>query len=310
MLELALASSCAPSMFRPQSEWNRIHELLIGDVPQPSALAEETDVVVAGYIERVRKGFEALSNEIERVRPEAIIVVGDDGGLLFDEAQLPQFCLYTGNEFKGTTALPGLGEETTDTKSVTVECDSKLSYFLLEELVTQYGFGISQSEIAKGVEKPARGTASAFIHPVLELLPKLDIPIVPLYINCYSDPAPSGHRCFELGQTIARILEEWPGKVAIYGAGGLSCDPFGPRAGWIDKPLDEWVLGLISRGKSDRLSPLFDVQSDTNVGGTGEIRSWITVAGAAGGDRHKANIVDYFSAHKALTGIAFAHWDS
>ena len=307
MLELAMASSCAPSMFRSPPEWDRIHQLLVGDVPQPGDASEETDDVVSAYIDRIDKGFAALRKEIERVRPEAIIVVGDDGGLLFDEVQLPQFCLYTGDDFTGTTAYPGLDQEA-DGESVKIECNRKLSYFLLEELVTQHGFGISQSAIVENVEKPSRGTASAFIHPVLELVPDLDIPIVPLYVNCYADPAPSGHRCFELGQTIASILEEWPGKVAIYGAGGLSCDPFGPRAGWIDRPLDDWVLGQITRGKSDRLKPMFDVQSDTNVGGTGEIRSWITVAGAAGGDQNKGTIVDYFPAYKALTGIAFAHW--
>jgi len=309
MLELALVSSCAPSMFRPKEDWEKIHGLLVGNVPQPRAIEQETLEIIEQFIIRIEKGFESLRQQLKKVKPEALIVIGDDGGMIFDHVQQPQFCLIVTDKFEGTTAFPGLGEDL-GSSNVTINCHEELGLFLLEELVVQEGFGISQSRVIYQIDDPKRGTANAFVHPVQKLIPNLDIPIVPLYVNCYASPAPTGHRCFQLGQTIAKILEEWPGNVAIYGAGGLSCDPFGRRAGWIDKPLDQWVLNQISRGKADRLLKLFDVESDTNMGGTGEIRSWITASGAAGGDRNKATIVDYFPSHTAVTGIGFAHWQT
>ena len=309
MLELALVSSSAPSMFRAKQDWKKIHSLLVGKVPQPREIKQETPEVIEKFITRIEKGFESLRQQLEKVKPEALIVVGDDGGMIFDHVQQPQFCMIVTDNFEGTTAFPGLGEEL-DSSNVTIKCHEKLGQFLLEELVVHKGFGISQSRVVYQVQHSKRGTTNAFVHPVLKLIPNLDIPIVPLYVNCYASPAPTGHRCFQLGQAIAKILEEWPGNVAIYGAGGLSCDPFGSRAGWIDKPLDQWVLSQISRGKADRLLKLFDVESDTNTGGTGETRSWIIASGAARGDRNKATIVDYFPSHTAATGIGFAYWQS
>ena len=309
MLELVLVSSCAPSMFRPRGDWGKIHDLSVGNVPQPRDIELETPDVIDQFLARIDKGFEALRQQLEEVQPEALIVVGDDGGMIFDHVQQPQFCLIVTDKFEVTTAFPGLGEDV-DSSKATIKCHEELGQFLLEELVVHEGFGISQSRVVYQVEEPKRGTTNAFVHPVQKLIPNLDIPIVPLYVNCYSSPTPTGHRCFQLGQTMGKILKEWPGNVAIYGAGGLSCDPFGRRAGWIDKPLDQWVLNQLSRGKADRLLTLFDVESDTNTGGTGEIRSWITAAGAAGGDRNKATIIDYFPSHTAVTGIGFAHWQT
>ena len=132
MLELVLASSCAPSMFRPKKDWERIHNLLVGQVPQPRETAQETSKVIESHIARIKNGFDTLRSKIEQVGPEALIVIGDDGGILFDQVQLPQFCLFTGEEFIGTKRFPGLGEDG-ETDSVTIGCHSKLSYFLLEE---------------------------------------------------------------------------------------------------------------------------------------------------------------------------------
>ena len=94
--------------------------------------------------------------------------------------------------------------------------------------------------------------------------------------------------------------------MAILGSGGLSHDPRGPRAGWVDEPLDRWVLERLERGEGEALQHLFTFDSDTLRGGTGEIRSWIVVAGAfpAAG----ATVVDYLPARHAVTGLGFAYW--
>ena len=57
----------------------------------------------------------------------------------------------------------------------------------------------------------------------------------------------------------------------------------------------------------DRLSSLFELQSDTYHGGTGEIRCWLTAAAAMGNS--KATIVDYMAVHRIITGVAFAYWE-
>ena len=117
---------------------------------------------------------------------------------------------------------------------------------------------------------------------------------------------PTARRCYDLGRTLREILDERPERVAIYGSGGLSHDPVGPRAGWIDQPLDRFLLQALADGKPEKLLGLYTFDSDTVRSGTGEIRNWITVAGALH-DR-RATIVDYIPAYHAVTGLGFAAW--
>ena len=171
------------------------------------------------------------------------------------------------------------------------------------------------------------GTSSAFTQPAKKLLDGLGATVVPIFINCMVEPTPTGHRMFAFGQALGEILEDSPGKVALLAVGGLSHDPSGDRAGWIDNRLDRFVLDQMQKGRSSRLNQLFDVDSDTVRGGTGQIRTWIAAAAAAErvyeerglartqttatGSRQKqasATIVDYVPALRAMTGLGFAYW--
>jgi len=110
----------------------------------------------------------------------------------------------------------------------------------------------------------------------------------------------------DLGRALADICRKRDQKIAIFASGGLSHDPRGPRAGWVDEPLDRSVLEALADGEPDRLSTLYTFDSDTFHGGTGEIRNWLAVGGAMG-DR-KATIVDYMVIHHVITGVGFAYW--
>jgi hypothetical protein len=116
---------------------------------------------------------------------------------------------------------------------------------------------------------------------------------------------PSGQRCWEIGLALADIFKDRPERIAIYASGGLSHDPFGPRAGWVDEPLDRWILERIAGNRGDELTRLFSFDSDTLRGGTGEVRAWIAAAGAC---RWQAKVVDYMPIHHAKAGIGFAYW--
>jgi protocatechuate 4,5-dioxygenase beta chain len=142
-------------------------------------------------------------------------------------------------------------------------------------------------------------------HPVPTLIPRLDIPIVPIFMNEYFPPLPTAERCYNLGRALAQVLAERSERVAIYASGGLSHDPSGPRAGWIDEPLDRWFLERLERNDGEAIQHLFTFDSDTLRGGTGEIRAWITVAGTM---QRRATVVDYIRAHHSKVGLAFAYW--
>lgn len=304
MLGLGLATSHAPSMFRGLEHWAAIHRVLTGDVPQPPQIEEEIPEVLQDYIKRIAKGFDVLSKQIEAFRPDVILVVGDDQAEVFTEASMPAFCIFSCAEVHGSVNI-SLIDEPEEENHITLRCHSALARYLVNDLERQ-GFEISESKELKPLGKPKRGIGHAFTRPVVKVIPKLDIPIIPFHVNAYFPPMPSARRCYELGQSIAQALKARPEKVAIMASGGLSHDPRGPRAGWIDTALDRWTLEKLRSGDAESLCHLFEFDSDTLRGGTGEIRSWIVVAGACGGA--PATIVDYIPAHHAVTGLGFAYW--
>ena len=304
MLGLGLASSHAPSMFRPVESWPTIHRWLIDDVRQPHQLAQETPEVLRSYFSRIEKGFHTLRERLEAYRPDALLVMGDDQGEVFTPSNTPSFCIFACPEVRGTLNVAFIGEPEEE-NHITIPGHPELANYLLEGLV-QKGFDLSFCRELKALGRPKRGIGHAFTRPVFKLTPKLDLPVINFHVNAYFSPLPTASRCYELGQAMAELLESRSERVAIMASGGLSHDPKGPRSGWIDTALDQWVLTRLERGDGEALRRLFRFDSDTLRGGTGEIRAWIVAAGACAGAR--ATIVDYIPAHHAVTGLGFAYW--
>ena len=53
--------------------------------------------------------------------------------------------------------------------------------------------------------------ASSITCPLITLRPAADLPIVPVYTNIFAPPMPQPKRFVELGKTIRRLVESWPG---------------------------------------------------------------------------------------------------
>lgn len=306
MLGLGLAASNAPSMFRSADEWPVVHQRLVGDVPQPLEFAQETPEVIEAQIRLINAGFAALGQRLEAFGPDVLLVLGSDNGRVFTRRQIPQFATFLGTEIWGSTRLAELAEEPED-DIVRLPCAPALASALHAELVAS-GFDMSYSEVLRPLGQPEYGTSPAFVAPVRALRPKLDLPILPIHVNAHVPPAPSGRRCYELGRALASILADRPERVALLASGGLSHDHFGPRAGWIDPPLDQWVLDQLARARGTALERMYDLESDTLHGGAAEIRSWIIVAGACEAIRARASVVSYIPSYSAATGIGFAYW--
>ena len=66
------------------------------------------------------------------------------------------------------------------------------------------------------------------------------------------------------------------------------------------------MLAALAAGKPEKLESLYQLNSDTYHGGTGEIRAWLVAAGAMGATR--AEIIDYMPIYMAITGVGFASW--
>jgi hypothetical protein len=302
---LGLASSHAPNMFAPAEKWAIRYSERTRGKPQPGEAQHETIEVIQGYIERITAAFRELERQLAAYRPDALIMVGDDQGEVFDRLSgMPTIGLLLAEEAAGSLGLEHLGESAPK-EMVRLRGHPKLAEFLAQGLI-DHNFDLTCMHKLQATGRPERGLGHAFTRTAPKLMPDLNIPVVIIFLNCYYPPLPTARRCYDLGRTLREILDERPERVAIYGSGGLSHDPVGPRAGWIDQPLDRFLLQALADGKPEKLLGLYTFDSDTVRSGTGEIRNWITVAGALH-DR-RATIVDYIPAYHAVTGLGFAAW--
>ena len=103
MLGLGLASSHAPAMFEPKERWPLVYSRIpeYTKESQPHTAKLETPEVIQGYIDRINAAFDVLRQQLETYQPEALIVVGDDQGDMFDASNNPTFAIYTGEELWG-----------------------------------------------------------------------------------------------------------------------------------------------------------------------------------------------------------------
>lgn len=304
MLVLGIGASHAPSILLPVDDWPPAYALMRGDVAQPASAALENEESNIAARARIDAGLAQLRERIRTAEPDVIVIVGDDQREVFGPAFNPTLAVYCGNEVSGHTLVhfrdkPGIDQR------VDLECAGDFGHALAESLIDQ-GFDPAVMTELAPLSRP-EGIGHAFTRPAHFLgLSELGVPVVPIFLNTYHAPMPSGQRCFDLGVAIRRMADERPERVAILGSGGLSHDPSGPRAGWIDHELDRWVLQKIGEGDGAALTNLFSFDSHTLRGGTGEIRAWITVAGAF--ESVPADVVDYIPLHHAVTGLAFATW--
>lgn len=292
-------------MFCAADKWPVVHKGLVLDVPQPPELARETTGVIESYVKRIGAGFTALRRELEAAKPDALIIVGDDQDEVFSNALIPAFAMFVGDEVEGTTSISWVGERPEDNR-IRFRCSKTIARFACEELLKR-NFDLGYIEELQPLARPERGLGHAFTRIAKAMgLAENGIPAIILFLNGYHPPLPSAARCYALGRALREIFADRPERIAIYGSGGLSHWPRGPRAGWVDEPLDRWVLQRIESGEGAELQHLFKFDSDTLRGGTGEIRGWITAAGAYEGTRGK--IVDYIPSRMAITGLGFAYW--
>lgn len=303
MLTLGIGTSHAPAILLPVDVWPKSYELMRGDVVQPKSADLENDETNAAAKARIDSSLTRLRQVIKEAGPDVVIIVGDDQREVFGAAFNPTLAVYCGTEVSGRT-MPGFPEGGSDHR-IELKCAAEFATALAAGLIDS-GFDPAVMTELRPLSQPD-GIGHAFTRPGEFLgIADLGIPVVPIFLNAYHPPLPSGQRCYDLGVAIRKIADARPEKVVVVGSGGLSHDPSGPRAGWIDRELDSWILRKISEGNGVELAKLFAFDSDTFRGGTGEIRSWITVAGAF--DSIPAEVVDYIPLHHAVTGLGFACW--
>jgi aromatic ring-opening dioxygenase catalytic subunit (LigB family) len=280
----ALAASHAPNiLLEPGAEWEDFMNLHYSMAPQGSATRPTLDQQKK-LRQDAEESFGALRAAMEQARPDVLIVVANDQFVNFFWNNIPTFFVTTADEVKGQFTR------------------HRFHYRNHKEL--------GRTIVRRGME---RGIDFSFgehielqhtqVVPLYFLLREPKIPILPIYVNTWVDPAPSPRRCYQVGELIREVADDSNDRVAILATGGLSHFPGSPRIGEIDTEFDHKLLALMREGKGRSLVD-YSVQELLQAGDT-EFLNWMVVVGAVGDA--KAAYTSYMPDFVA-TGWGFVSW--
>jgi aromatic ring-opening dioxygenase catalytic subunit (LigB family) len=251
---------------------------------------------------RITGGLEQLRKNLERLKPDALIVIGDDQDENYKADNLPQMAIYLGDEFLAVDRFSGCKQA--------YRCDTKLADEIFNGCV-EAGFDMSSSKTFAGNEL----LSHAHAPPLYVLSPDAAIPVVLLFVNAIHVPAVNPARCYQLGETLRRIIEAGPARrVALYASGGLSHFTAGypwphykgtEGYGGICEDYDRRVLKLMAEGRGAEVAKASS--DELLLNGEVELRSWITLLGSLGGT--PAQVLAYEPFYRAIMGMAVSWWD-
>jgi 2,3-dihydroxyphenylpropionate 1,2-dioxygenase len=228
--------------------------------------------------------FGALRADLEAARPDVLIVVANDQFVNFFWNNIPTFFVTIAEEVRGQFTR------------------HQFHYRNQRDL----GKRIIRAGMARGIDF-SYGEHVELQHtqnvPLYFLLPEPKIPILPIYVNTWVDPAPTPRRCYQVGELIRVVADESKERVAILATGGLSHFPGSPRIGEIDESFDHKLLEVMRQGRGASLVD-YSVEDLLQAGDT-EFLNWMVVIGAVGDA--KATFTAYMPDFVA-TGWGFVSW--
>ncbi len=216
--------------------------------------------------------YSGLRKELERMRPNTLIVFTTDHYNLFFDVCVPIFCIGVAESASGPSDFRQLPR-------VDVTIDAQLAKELQTHVV-QRDFDVAMSQ-----EFELDHTITA---PLGLILPAIDIPIIPVFVSTSMRPIPSASRCRALGAALREAVErsELPRRVALVASGGFSFDVGGPliaEDSHVGVPDPDWVdraADRLRRAQIDELVAEITPQQLERAGNaSGEILNWITMLG-------------------------------
>ena len=283
-LVAALAASHAPNiLLEPGAEWEDFMTLHYSMAPQGSSSRPTLEQQV-----KLRKDAEAafamLRTDMERAKPDVLIVVANDQFVNFFWNNIPAFLVTVADEVQGQFTR------------------HKFHYKNDKEL--------GRTIVRAGMEEAVDFSFGEYVElqhtqvvPLYFILPEPRLPILPIYVNTWVDPTPTPRRCYRVGELLRKVADGVPQRIAILATGGLSHYPGSPRIGQIDTQFDHKLLEILRAGKGRSLAD-YPVKDLLEAGDT-EFLNWMVVVGAVGDA--KATYTSYMPDYVA-TGWGFVSW--
>lgn len=218
-------------------------------------------------------GYRRLADALDQAAPDVSLIISADHVNKFFIDNMPAFAIGMFDAFSGPV------EARTRNFGVPyrrVPSDLGFARYLIEAGLDE---GVDWSVVESW------DVDHGFMVPLFKLDPDARHPMVPVFINCAAPPLPSPRRCYAVGKWLADAIRRWDcdKRVAIIATGGLSHSVGSVQQGYIDAEFDRRFLDDFCGGRGDSLASLSDAEISATGSATGEIRSWIVLAGAFAG---------------------------
>ncbi|HUQ74352.1 MAG TPA: hypothetical protein VM183_06465, partial [Burkholderiales bacterium] len=220
-------------------------------------LAEDTAEAQAETLEDnreryapIREAHEKIRAKLEQLKPDAVLLIGDDQTENYTTENIPQFLIYTGDDY--------LADDWDRKHSATIANHPQIARALVEGAMDE-GFDVSWATSFKD----GRLSSHAHTEPILYLMGTT--PAVPVFVNAVHPPAPSPARCYAFGQALRRVMDKRLAdkRIVLCASGGLS--HFSPSHPWahhvgsryvgdISVEFDRRAIGWMNAGEGHRLA--------------------------------------------------------
>jgi catalytic LigB subunit of aromatic ring-opening dioxygenase len=291
-----VAMSHGPQLMLNPDDWGLLKNRESERLPDQPGLENETLEVKRAKWRGCMDAIAGLREKIAALRPDVLVVVGDDQHENLVDDNMPPFTIYMGEVVEASVSLRYLKQP---------KSENRTTYHVAVNLAEGLINGLMDEGFDPAYSKQTRydgGLGHAFARVLKFLIPKTEQHVIPIMVNTYYPPAPSPKRCVKFGQALAAVLRRHPSqeRVMIVGSGGLSHTK-------IDEALDYKFIQALQQNDTAYMSTM---PASKLVEGTSEIRNWIVTAAAA---NRGGKLIGYFPLYRTRTGVGcamgFASWE-
>ena len=296
--------------FQPPDTWDKRRERSKANVAKKTGTpAFDTPEAQAETLEDAKTRFahitdahQHIRDRLAALRPDAVVLIGDDQSENYSVEAMPQLLIYTGADYEA--------DDWDRKHTARINNHAEIAATLLQGTLAQ-GFDVSWATTFKG----GKLLSHAHVEPILYLLRDTGVPVVPVFVNAVHPPVPSPARCYAFGQALRRVIDRELGgqRIVLCGSGGLS--HFSPSHPWkhhvgtryvgdIAVDFDRRIVEHMRQGQGHRLAEL--TTRDLIEHGEGELLCWIVLMGALG--NLKPELLVYEPLHRSIMGMGVGFW--
>ena len=238
--------------------------------------------------------LEAIKQQAQELDVQACVFLSNEHFTNFFLENFPQICVGVGERNWGPT------EEWLPIDKVWIPGHEGLANHIMRHTLDN-GFDPAFSHLLE--------LDHGIMTVYYELDPDMQLPLVPIVMNCAVPPLMPVWRWYEFGKQLGAAIRSYEGldRVAVVGCGGLSHWIGNPRVGDINEEFDRWFLDQLGRGDlSEILAVPNDVLAEAG-NGTGEVRAWVALAAAMGSA--PGHVLAYEAVYEWINGMGVVLYD-